>query len=228
MSTHSVEQHLGMRVEDYDREIRRLVPHYDELVSEGMALLGALTVPDARILDVGSGTGRFAAAILAGMPRARVVLLDLDPEMLDHARARLVAHGDRASFVHGSFLDPLPACDAVVASLSLHHVKDLATKERAYRAIHDALPPGAPFLSLDASVPSDPALHELAMARWAEHMGAHGIDEPTARRHFSEWAREERYFSVPEELSALARAGFASPECFWRKGPLAILGACRA
>jgi hypothetical protein len=36
--------------------------------------------------------------------------------MLGEARRRLVGYGDRVAFHEGSFLDPLPAADAVVAS----------------------------------------------------------------------------------------------------------------
>lgn len=228
MTTHSVEQHLGLRVEDYDREIRRLVPHYDELVVEGLSVLRALVAPDARVLDLGSGTGRMAAAILAELPNVHVVLLDVDVAMLDRARARLAHVGGRASFVVASFRDALPASDAIVASLSLHHVSDLGEKRRVYRAIHDALPAGGLFLSLDASAPADPALSSLTFARWAREMGTHGIDEATARGHFEAWSREERYFGVLEELEAMARAGFTRPECFWRKGSLAVLGGRRS
>ncbi|MFO0611609.1 MAG: class I SAM-dependent methyltransferase [Polyangiaceae bacterium] len=227
---HSVEDHLGLKVEDYDREIRRLVPHYDEMVSEGMSVLRRIVAPDARILDLGCGTGRMAAAIVAAMPRASVTLLDVDPKMLDQARVRFQARSAdeaRVSFALGSFFDPLPAADAIVASLSLHHIQDLAEKARVYRAALDALPAGGLFLVLDASVADEPRLSASAFDRWAEWMGAHGIEEAAARQHFADWAREERYVSIADELQALRAAGFARPECFWRKGPIAAYGGIR-
>lgn len=225
---HDVEQHLGLKVEDYDRQIRRLVPHYDELVDEGMALLATLVAPDACVLDLGCGTGRLAATVLERLPSsARVVCLDVEPKMLDEARKRLAAVGPRATFVQGSFFDALPRCDAVVASLSLHHVRGLDAKTDVYRAIFESLPSGAPFLALDATVSDDPELAKLTFARWAQHMITHGIDEAAAYRYFDDWARDEHYFPLREELAALVRAGFARPECFWRKGPLAIYGARR-
>jgi ubiquinone/menaquinone biosynthesis C-methylase UbiE len=224
---HSVERHLGLRVEDYDREIRRLVPHYDELVTEGTGLLARLVATDASVLDLGCGTGRMAAAILSALPRASVTLLDVDPKILDQARGRFRDQPDtegRVSFVLGSFLDPLPARDAIVASLSLHHITALDDKTRVYRAAFEALPPNGAFLVLDATMSDDPRLAAAGFDRWAEWMIAHGIDEQAARRHFADWAREERYMPLADELRALREAGFARPECFWRKGPVAVYG----
>jgi tRNA (cmo5U34)-methyltransferase len=230
MAEHSVERHLGLRVEDYDREIRRLVPHYDELVAEGTTLLARLVAPDARVLDLGCGTGRMTAAILGALPRASVTLLDIDPKILDQARerfaGRLEAEG-RLTFALGSFLDPVPASDAIVASLSLHHIADLAEKTRVYRSMFEALSSGAPFLVLDATVSDDPRLAAATFDRWAAWMVERGVSESLARQHFADWAREERYMTLTDELNALQRAGFARPEVFWRKGPVAIYGALR-
>jgi tRNA (cmo5U34)-methyltransferase len=225
--THSVEQHLGFKVEDYDREIRRLVPHYDELLAEGVALTRELLAPDARIVDLGAGTGRLAAALLAGLPAASVIAVDIDPTMLAQARARLAPFHDRVQFVEAAFDAPLPRCDAVVASLALHHVQDFGAKEEIYRGIHGALAAGGVFLCLDATVSDDPALARHTFAGWARAMGEHGIDVETAHRHFADWLREERYVPLCDELAALRRAGFAYPECFWRRGPLAIYGGRR-
>jgi hypothetical protein len=63
--------------------------------------------------------------------------------MLGEARRRLARFADRVSFQEGSFLDALPAADAVVASLALHHVHDLQTKTALYHAIYDTLSPAA-------------------------------------------------------------------------------------
>ena len=225
--THSVERHLHVASDEYDRAIRTLVPHYDEMFSTALECLGALAPSDARILDVGGGTGALSEVVLRGLPDVSVTLLDIDPQMLAQARARLAPFEKRASLREGSFLDPLPRSDAVIAALALHHIGDLDTKVRVYTAIHDSLPAGGLFLNLDATVSADPTLREYTFARWAAFMREHGIDEPTAYRNFAEWAVEDRYFSVHEELGALARAGFREPECFWRRGSQSICGGLR-
>ena len=163
-----------------------------------------------------------ASAVLGGLPRVRVTVLDVDPEMLTEARRRLASFAGRASFHKGSFLDPLPAADAVVASLALHHVHDLQTKTALYRAIHDALSSGGVLLNLDAAVTEGARLNGLVFDRMAERIEDHGISDSEARGHFASWGEEDRYFPLDAELGALRQAGFDEVECFWRRGLCAV------
>jgi tRNA (cmo5U34)-methyltransferase len=225
---HSVKRHLDVDADAYDVAIRRFIPHYDEMLATGVELLASLAPPGARVLDLGGGTGALSAAVLAGAPHARVTVLDVDGAMLAEAGRRLAGFGERVEFREASFLDPLPAADAVVASLALHHVHDLGAKTGLYRAIHAALAPGGVFLNLDAAITEDPRLNALTFDRWAAGMAEHGITDAEARGHFAAWAGEDRYFPLDEELAALRRAGFAEVECFWRRGASAICCGLRA
>ena len=155
-------------------------------------------------------------------------MLDVDREMLGEARRRLARYGERVAFKEGSFLDPLPSADAVVASLAVHHVHDLATKTELYRVIHDTLSPGGVLLNLDAAITEDTRLNALVFDRWADRMGDHGIAGAEARAHCAARADEDRYFPLEAELGALREAGFDEVECFWRRGASAITCALRA
>jgi tRNA (cmo5U34)-methyltransferase len=208
--------------DEYDVEIRRFIPHYDDMLATGVELLAALAPADAHVVDLGAGTGALSAAVLGGLPGARVTLLDVDTTMLDEARRRLEPFNGRADFREASFLDPLPAADAVVASLALHHVHDLGAKTDLYRSINDALAPGGVFLNLDAAITEGERLNALAFDRWAARMTEHAMTDAEARGHFAAWASEDRYFPLDEELAALRRAGFGEVECFWRRGSSAI------
>jgi tRNA (cmo5U34)-methyltransferase len=225
---HSVKRHLDVDADAYDVEIRRFIPYYDDMLATGVELLAALAPRTAHVLDLGGGTGALSAAVLGGLPEARVTVLDVDSAMLGEARRRLAGFGDRVQFLESSFLDPLPAADAVMASLALHHVHDLGAKTDLYRAIHAALPPGGVFLNLDAAVTEDPRLKALTFERWAARMADHGITAAEATGHFAAWAAEDRYFPLDEELAALRRAGFAEVECFWRRAASAICCGLRA
>ncbi len=96
-----------------------------------------------RVLDVGCGTGTLAVAIKEATPRADVVGLDADPQVLSLASRKAAASGASISFVRGLATD-LPfadgAFDRVVSSLFFHHL-DREAKERTLREIHRVLVP---------------------------------------------------------------------------------------
>jgi tRNA (cmo5U34)-methyltransferase len=215
--THSVKQHLDVDAENYDVQIRRFIPYYDEMLATGVEMLASLVAPDAHVVDLGGGTGGLSAEVLRGLPQARVTVLDVDPEMLGEARRRLAGFGDRVSFQGQSFLDPLPSADAFVASIALHHVHDLEQKTDLYRAIRAALAPGGAFLNLDAALTDGPRVGGLMIDGWVAHMVEQGIPEGEARGHIAAWADEDRYFPLDTELAALRQAGFTEVECIWRR-----------
>ena len=225
---HSVKRHLRVDAQQYDAEIRRFIPYYDDMIVTGVELLTALAPPAAHVLDLGGGTGALSAAVLEGMPDAHVTLIDIDADMLDEARRRLEGFVGRVTFREGSFFGDLPDADAVVASLALHHVHDLNTKTALYRRIHDALAAGGVLLNLDAAVTEDARLNALVFERMAARMGENGISDAEARSHFAAWAKEDRYFPLDAELGALREAGFDEVECFWRRGLCAVTCALRA
>jgi ubiquinone/menaquinone biosynthesis C-methylase UbiE len=226
--THSVKRHLRVSADDYDAQIRRFIPHYDEMITTGVEVLAALAPADGHVLDLGGGTGALSAAVLDGLPGVRVTVLDIDPDMLAEARRRLARFEERVLFHEGSFLDPLPGHDAVVASLALHHVHELQSKTALYRAIRGALSPGGVLLNLDAAVSEGARLNGLVFDRMSARMREHGIGDAEARGHFAAWADEDRYFPLDAELGALRQAGFDEVECFWRRGLCAVTCALRA
>jgi tRNA (cmo5U34)-methyltransferase len=215
--THSVKKHLDVDADDYDVQIRRFIPYYDEMLATGVGMLASLVAADAHVVDLGGGTGGLSAVVLRGLPQARLTVLDVDPDMLGEARGRLAGFGDRVSFQEQSFLDPLPPADAFVSSIALHHIHDLEQKTDLYRAIRAALAPGGVFLNLDAAVSEGPRLSGPMFDSWVAHMGEQGIREDEARGHIAAWADEDRYFPLDAELAALRQAGFAEVECVWRR-----------
>ena len=225
--THSVKRHLDVDAEGYDIQIRRFIPDYDEMLVMGVELVATLAPPAVHVLDLGGGTGALSAAVLRGLPQARLTVLDIDPDMLAEARRRLAEFGDRVRFREGSFSDPLPSAGAVVASLALHHVHDLDRKVGVYRGIRSALELGGVFVNIDAAVSEGERLQAVGIDHWIAHMGANGIPEGEARGHIAAWAEEDRYFPLDLELGALRQAGFTEVECVWRRGLGSICCALR-
>jgi trans-aconitate 2-methyltransferase len=105
--------------------------------SEVLARLEGIA-QDATVMDVGCGTGRVTEALLALVPRGRVLAMDASAEMVALARKRL---GDRAEVWCGDVLDldlDQPV-DAIVSTATLHWV---ANHDRLWARLARALRPG--------------------------------------------------------------------------------------
>jgi len=211
--------HLGIDLAEYDVRIRTFIPDYTAMLA-----VAANAIPRrARLLvDLGTGTGALAAAGLKRAPRARVIGIDADPDILKMAARRL---SSRATFVCGSFLRaPLPrGVDAVIASIALHHVRTRAAKARLYRRVRHALAPGGVFVSVDCYPSADRAAAREQHSAWRAHLrraySAHEVN-----RLLKAWSIEDVYVPLETEIALLERAGF-SITTLWRRGAFAVLRA---
>ncbi len=224
---HRVAAHLGLRPNEYDRIIRTFIPGYDEMLATVVRWLRGHLPDGGLVVDLGAGTGALSLAILEAIPGARLELVDVDPAMLEAARERLASHGGRLRLRRAAFTDPLPPCDAIVASLALHHVVTLPEKRELYRRIREALRPGGLLLVADAAVHEGGRARQRIFAEWSAFMQTHGISAGEAEAHFAQWATEDHYKPLVAELDALAAAGFPFPECFWKQGPNCVFGGFR-
>ena len=116
-----------------------LLPRVLELLAP--ALSGRPTV----VVDATLGLGGHAAALLAAHPQLTLVGLDRDPQALELAGRRLVAHASRTHLVHavydriGEVLDDLgvPAVDGVLFDLGVSSLQ-LDADERGFSYSRDA------------------------------------------------------------------------------------------
>ena len=116
----------------------------------------------------------------------------------------------------------------MVASLSLHHVHAPDDKRALYAAIRTALAPGGVLVIADVTVHAEGPERARTFRQWIAEMGRAGIAEPDAHALFAKGAEGptgDRYFSLAAELALLGDAGFAHPECFWKRGPSTVYGA---
>ena len=99
----------------------------DPMTRWGTAVLERLPLAgDERVLDAGCGSGRVTELLAARLPRGSVVALDASPAMIEVARERLAAFGDRIAFVVADLGRPLPIdpVDAILSTATFHWVPD--------------------------------------------------------------------------------------------------------
>ena len=110
----------------------------------------------------------------------------------------------------------------MVASLALHHISTLESKRALYGRVYAALGSGGTFVNADAMMPAASAARRALYREWADHMVVSGIEEQDAWRHFEEWAEEDTYFPLNDEIAAMTDAGFVTG-CVWRQGPMVVV-----
>ena len=219
----SVSAHLAVDPEDYDDRIRRPIPLYDELIPEVARTLAHSTRRISRIVDLGVGTGALAQACLDQVPDARVWGIDADAAMMQVARKRLGRRMTRVTLVEGSFLDvPLPACDAIVATYALHHIRTLRQKQAFYRRCYQALRPGGVMVNGDCAPASTPQGFAQDLNVWFTHLARTFGSRARAKRVYESWADEDVYVPLADELKLLQRAGFQT-DVPWRRSPFAVI-----
>jgi SAM-dependent methyltransferase len=219
----SVAVHLGIDLREYDARIRTFIPGYEELLRAAAAALTTTVRGRAPlIVDLGIGTGALAAACGAVVPGARIHGIDEDAAMLAAAQTRL---GRRLrAAVHDSFeRAAIPRCDAVVASLALHHIPTRTRRERLFRRVRSALRPGGALISADCHPAAVPRLAAAGRAAWTAHL-ERTYPPAEARRYLRAWAREDHYATLGDEIATLERAGFVV-DVAYRSGAFAVVAA---
>jgi SAM-dependent methyltransferase len=218
--SHSVRHHLRLEIDEYDATIRRFIPEYETML--GVAADAVASVDPALVVDLGCGTGALSEAILSSDRVRRAEVLDIDPEMMDQARARLGRFGDRVSFSLRSYDEVFAPCDAFAASLSLHHLPTLESKGVLFSRAHAALRPGGVLVNADVNMPASLEERASLYRVWADHLVANGIPQERAWRHFEEWSEEDTYLPLEAELGVLRDLGFEA-ERIWSAGPVGVV-----
>ena len=215
-----VASHLGIKLTDYDTRIRTFIPHYEEMLDVAASAIP----PGARtIVDLGTGTGALSARCLKTATKARIAGIDMDPEILVLAQRRL---GPRATLTAGSFLrTPLPACDVLVTSFALHHVRTRGAKASLYRRIRAALRPGGTFFSVDCQPAGDPGIRRAQFSQWLAHL-RRSYSPSAARALLAAWSHEDVYVPLDADTALMRAAGFRV-ELLWRRGAFAVIRSAR-
>jgi SAM-dependent methyltransferase len=199
---------------------------------EFVARLLPFTHHDAfTFLDLGAGTGAASRAVLAEFPRANAILADFSAQMMAAGEDALAAFAGRYRYVEFDMVSadwpadvPVPL-DAVVSTLSIHHLRD-ARKRTIFREIRQRLKPGGWYINYDPVRAPDPSLEAI----WQRVNDVYDPRGPYNRAHRTaeEQARYENHvrYMIPlaPQLEWLREAGFVNIDVFWKRLEWVIYG----
>ena len=214
-----VASHLGINLPDYDTSIRTFIPHYEDMLDAAAEAVATLALRKPRVVDLGIGSGALSARVLKAVPGTRVTGIDADAGMLGMAQTRL--RGRLIPIVGDFLVTPLPACDVITASFSLHHVSSRRRKAALYRRGFNALGPGGVFVNADCCLSSSRRLQARDRERWHRHLSrSHG--RAKAEGFLQAWAKADFYFTLEAEVELLRAAGF-EVDVAWRRDSFAVI-----
>lgn len=214
--------------DQYDESIEKAIPPYREMFQ---AILGYCFVDRAKplsILELGCGTGNLSLYIREIFPQAKLTLVDLSAEMLEHAAQKLGSK--EVALVNQGFMDLAFAdktFDMVVSSMALHHLLD-NEKPELYARLYKWLKPGGLFRCGDETLAVPAEAHELNLTQWeawARQCGATQQDIDLWSDHAEKY---DHYAPLANHFNWLNQAGFQETECYWRKLMWTVFGGSKA
>jgi tRNA (cmo5U34)-methyltransferase len=186
-------------------------------------------------VDLGAGTGAAARSMLDHYPAARAVLADFSPQMMAQGEVELEPYAGRYSYVEfdlavaGAWPAAIPdPVDAVISSLSVHHVND-KRKRSLFAEIAAHLAPGGWYLNYDPVKPPDAAAGEAWLrAGDRRDPAAAGRRENRTPEEQFRYENHVRYMIPLEpQLGFLRAAGFEGVDVFWKELDYVIYGGRR-
>jgi tRNA (cmo5U34)-methyltransferase len=207
--------------------------------SERRVLMAQLLPFDAdepfTFVDLGAGTGAAARMVLDHYPAARAVLADFSPQMMAQGQVELEPYAGRYRYVEfdlaaaGAWPAGIPGpVDAVISSLSVHHLPD-ERKRSLFAEIAAQLAPGGWYLNYDPVTPPD-AVAEEAWLRAGDRRdpAAKGKREHRTPEEQFRYENHVRYMiPLEQQVSWLRAAGFEGVDVFWKELDYVIYGGRR-
>ncbi|MEX2301368.1 MAG: class I SAM-dependent methyltransferase [Bryobacterales bacterium] len=226
------------RVQAYDVDMDVMHPLRSKMVAVALEALPFERHATLRGLDLGVGTGVFAARFLEFFPQATVVAVDGAESMVSFCKARLGELANRVEFVISDFQRltdeqvPPAAFDVVFSAYALHHLT-AAEKQSLIGNALGWLKPAGWFVNADLVIAADPGVERRIQQLRVEGVVARAKDgddrfgSTAATRAFLdqlEQNEQDQPLSLLEDLAVAKAAGLSSVEVFWKEYREAVWG----
>lgn len=203
----------------YDRDRMKLIPGHEAFYAAALELIPTDAMS---IVELGAGSGLFSTMLRPAFPEAHLTLIDFSEKMLELARGRLGSDPQITFSLADYTAEPLPAnCDAVVTSLSIHHLED-QRKRALLKPILEALKPGGLFVNADHIAGPTAELEETYQLRWLADVRALGATEQQISDSLYR-QQEDRRTPVATQLMWMREAGFADVDCWYKYSSFAVM-----
>ncbi|ANY66462.1 methyltransferase [Paenibacillus sp. BIHB 4019] len=208
---------------DYDYQRHQLIPCFDEFYGTAVDWVKT-TKQKPRILDLGAGTGLFAAFVQQKYPQAEFTLIDLSEEMMRAARLRF-EHSKQVEYIAADYTKYMfkQKYDIVISSLSIHHLSH-ESKQELFHTVHELLEDDGSFINADQAAGSLSCFDLAYKDKWERHIGKGELAEQAIESAI-ERRKLDQNATVQDQLQWLHNSGFAAADCVYKHHEFAVFAA---
>jgi len=213
----TIDQAFNASVAYYDEWMKKALLGYEDLFLTAQQLLSFEVDRAIDVLDLGAGTGLFSQHVLAKYPQAKFVLYDVAEQMFSVAQERFRQYEQQFTYILDDYrnLDMPDRFDAVISSLSLHHLTD-EEKQRLFGQIYRALRSQGIFINIDQVKGETPALQKLYWTHWLNHVKHSDASEEQIRESIARRTTYDQDALLVDQLRWLRESGFTDVDCVYK------------
>jgi tRNA (cmo5U34)-methyltransferase len=219
-----VKEHFEEAAGIFDQHVLKAVPFYKDMLD---ALILAMPFDNdrrIRVVDLGCGTGTITQIIKKRFPNAAVTCVDFAENMIKIAKDKLNAFDDISYVVSDCRnFDFSAGFDAVISSLTLHHIRDEKEKKNLFKNVFDGLNHKGVFYLADLVLASNDYLQKLNMKKWADFQSTQCNPAEIQERE-KRYNTEDRPFVLMDEIEWLKDTGFCDVDVIWKYYHFAVYG----
>jgi tRNA (cmo5U34)-methyltransferase len=203
---------------DYDVQINRTIPYYEQFIKETINLLMSMERPPALWLDTGCGTGTIVRAALDIFPHTNFLLVDPSEKMMEQAKRKLEGQG-RVRFLTPSGTQDLKGLVTespdVITAIQCHHYLAREERKKAVSTCFDILSDGGIYVTFENIRPLTNAGVRIGKRNWGRYQSDMGKSKAEVDAHLARFDHEYFPITVEEHLELYREAGFGTVELFW-------------
>jgi tRNA (cmo5U34)-methyltransferase len=226
MSSDPVKRTFDQAAGNYDTIKIQIIPKYGEVERLVQTYVVFPKNRRVRVLELGTGTGKWAAGVLRRFPKAQYHGIDFSERMLQVASNRLERFTDRIILEELDLNKEMPGgrYDLIHSAFTIHHVRN---KRALFKRLRNLLEPDGMFIYADITIANSAALEAIFLENWKAFMRQSPWPNRKIRTIINDHLENDIPETVETQLAHLKAAGFKAYDLLWRHEKFAAFHACK-